>query len=208
LRKSPKAAFLQAAPKAHYLHLATHGFFANEAEKSALDPAERASLLRGSLGLRPEVSGRHPGLLSGVVFAGVNDPEHKPDEAVLTALEASELDLQGAELVTLSACDTGRGAVAGGEGVLGLQRALQLSGARSVLASLWKVPDEDTHRLMREFYKRLWSEKPLAKAEALRQAQLWLLEHGAARSGLEPPERAGPVSPYVWAAFVLSGDWR
>jgi CHAT domain-containing protein/Tfp pilus assembly protein PilF len=206
--KATKAAFLLAAPKAHYLHLATHGFFANEAEKSALDPAERASLLRGSLGLRAEVSGRHPGLLSGVVFAGVNDPEHKPDEAVLTALEASELDLEGAELVTLSACDTGRGAVAGGEGVLGLQRALQLSGARSVLASLWKVPDEETHRLMREFYKRLWSEKPLAKAEALRQAQLWLLEHGAARSGLEPPERAGPPSPYVWAAFILSGDWR
>jgi CHAT domain-containing protein len=206
--KATKAAFLQAAPKAHYLHLATHGFFANESEKSALDPAERASLLRGSLGLRAEVSGRHPGLLSGVVFAGVNDPAHKPDEAVLTALEASELDLEGAELVTLSACDTGRGAVAGGEGVLGLQRALQLSGARSVLASLWKVPDEDTHRLMREFYKRLWSAKPLAKAEALRQAQLWLLEHGAARSGLEPPEKSGSPSPYVWAAFVLSGDWR
>jgi CHAT domain-containing protein len=201
--KATKAAFLQAAPKAHYLHLATHGFFANEAEKSALDPAERASL-----GLRPEVSGRHPGLLSGVVFAGVNDPEHKPDEAVLTALEASELDLEGAELVTLSACDTGRGAVAGGEGVLGLQRALQLSGARSVLASLWKVRDEDTHRLMREFYKRLWSDKPLAKVEALRQAQLWLLEHGGARSGLELPEKPTPASPYIWAAFVLSGDWR
>jgi CHAT domain-containing protein/Tfp pilus assembly protein PilF len=207
--RATKAAFLAAAPKACYVHLATHGFFADEKEKSALDVAERARLLRGGIGLREEVSGRHPGLLSGVVFAGVNEPGRQPEDTVLTALEAAELDFSGAQLVTLSACETGRGAVAGGEGVLGLQRALQISGARSVLASLWKVSDAETHQLMREFYKRLWSERPLARAEALRQAQLWMLEHARPRGLVRiDAARGGPLPPYYWAAFVLSGDWR
>jgi CHAT domain-containing protein len=76
-----------------------------------------------------------------------------------------------------------------------------------VVASLWKVPDEQTHQLMREFYRRAWAEQPLGGAEALRQAQLWLLDHHhKERSGLE----RGPdlLSPRYWAAFVLSGDWR
>src|SRR4029077_14526997 len=166
--------------------------------------------------LDAEAVGRHPGLLSGVVFAGVNLPERKPEETILTALEAAELDLAKVELVVLSACETGRGQVAGGEGVLGLQRAFQLAGARSVVASLWRVPDEETHQLMREFYRRVWSDKDVSKAEALRQgqavvlgqAQLWMLEPWKPRGDLERPAPAGPPPPYVWAAFVLSGDWR
>jgi CHAT domain-containing protein len=61
---------------------------------------------------------------------------------------------------------------------------------------------------MREFYSRVWSDKPLAKAEALRQAQLWMLENWKPRGGLERLGPKGPPPPYVWAAFVLSGDWR
>src|SRR4029077_15609722 len=158
--------------------------------------------------LDAEAVGRHPGLLSGVVFAGVNLPERKPEETILTALEAAELDLAKVELVVLSACETGRGQVAGGEGVLGLQRAFQLAGARSVVASLWRVPDEETHQLMREFYRRVWSDKPATKAEALRQAQLWMLENWKPRGVLNRPAPQGPSPPYYWAAFVLSGDWR
>ena len=113
------------------------------------------------------------------------------------------------ELVVLSACNTGRGQVAGGEGVLGLQRAFQLAGARSVVASLWGVPDKETHELMREFYHRVWSERPVPRAEALRQAQLWMLENWKPlRGGVERPAPQGSPLPYVWAAFVLSGDWR
>jgi CHAT domain-containing protein len=90
-----------------------------------------------------------------------------------------------------------------------LQRAFQLAGARSVVASLWRVPDEETHQLMREFYRRVWSDRPLSKAEALRQAQLWMLENWKGRGGLQRAAApAGPPPPYVWAAFVLSGDWR
>jgi len=111
-------------------------------------------------------------------------------------------------LVVLSACETGRGRVAGGGGVLGLQRAFQVAGARTALASLWKVPDTQTTQLMSEFYRRLWDAKtPVSRAEALRQAQLWMLAN-ADRSGLQLPEAKPGVPPHVWAAFVLSGDWR
>jgi CHAT domain-containing protein/tetratricopeptide (TPR) repeat protein len=203
-----KQAVIAAAPSYRFIHLATHGFFAGESEESAIDVAQRANPLRSGFHFRPEAAGRHPGLLSGLVFAGVNRADRPPAETILTALEAAELNLDKVELVTLSACDTGRGRVAGGEGVLGLQRAFQLAGARSVLASLWKVPDEETHQLMREFYRRIWSKDPISKAEALRQAQLWMLENWKPRGTLERPAPQGRPSPYYWAAFVLSGDWR
>jgi CHAT domain-containing protein len=205
--KATKAAVLAAAPSFRFIHLATHGFFADESQKSVLVADERAALLRAGMQLRADVAGRNPGLLSGLVFAGVNRPDKPPEEALLTALEAAELDLPKTELLTLSACNTGRGRVAGGEGVLGLQRGFQLAGVRSVVASLWQVPDEETHQLMREFYRRVWSDKPVSKAEALRQAQLWMLKNWKPR-GLDIENARGSPPPYVWAAFVLSGDWR
>ncbi len=201
--QATKQAILAEAPAHRFLHLATHGFFAGESESSILLAEQR-----GDLRLLAGVAGRHPGLLSGLVFAGVNRSDRRPEETILTALEAAELELGQVELVVLSACNTGRGQVAGGEGVLGLQRAFQLAGARSVVASLWRVPDEETHQLMREFYRRVWSDKPVPRVEALQQAQLWMLENWKPRGGLERPAPQGPPPPYVWAAFVLSGDWR
>jgi CHAT domain-containing protein len=206
--KATKSAIVAAAQAHRFLHLATHGFFADGPEESAVELAQRAALLRGGLHLRAEAAGRHPALLSGLVFAGVNRPDRRPEDTILTALEAADLDLGKVELVVLSACETGRGRVAGGEGVLGLQRAFQLAGARSVVASLWRIPDEETHQLMREFYRRVWQEEPISKAEALRQAQLWMLDNWKARGTLERSAPKGPPPPYVWAAFVLSGDWR
>ena len=206
--KATKQAVLAATPSHQFVHLATHGFFADESERSILLIEQRAELRWGGLRLHVGVAGRHPGLLSGLVFAGVNRSDRRPEETILTALEVAELELGQVELVVLSACDTGRGQVAGGEGVLGLQRAFQLAGARSVVVSLWRVPDEETHQLMREFYRRVWSNKPVPRVEALRQAQLWMLENWKLRGGLELPAPQGSPPPYVWAAFVLSGDWR
>ena len=207
--KATKQAILAAIPSHQFAHLATHGFFAAESETSIVAAGERAASQR-EVDMRRLVglAGWRPGLLSGVVFAGVNRSDRRPEDTILTALEAAELELGQVELVVLSACNTGRGQVAGGEGVLGLQRAFQLAGARSVVASLWRVPDEETHQLMREFYRRVWSDKPVPRVEALRQAQLWMLENWKPRGGLERPTPQGPPPPYVWAAFVLSGDWR
>jgi CHAT domain-containing protein len=88
------------------------------------------------------------------------------------------LDLSGVDMVVLSACQTGLGQRRKGEGVLGLQRAFQVAGARSVLASLWSVDDKATRELMTRFYKDLWGKKAVSRAEALRQAQLYLMREG------------------------------
>jgi CHAT domain-containing protein len=129
----------------------------------------------------------------------------------LTALEVSELDLQETELVVLSACQTGRGLEAGGEGLLGLQRAFQVAGARSVVASLWYVDDDITRKLMTAFYKNFW-QKGQPTLQALREAQLEIL-NGTDVLELEPgqsetgtPLRAGRRPPWLWAAWVFSGD--
>jgi CHAT domain-containing protein len=113
---------------------------------------------------------------------------------------------------TLSACETGLGQTAGGEGVLGLQRAFQLAGARSTVATLWKISDNASQLLMTDFYKNLWDpEKHYSRLEALRQAQLKMLREGANR-GLEiadrPLDANKRMPPFYWAAFELSGDWR
>jgi CHAT domain-containing protein len=168
-----------------------------------------------------DLSGSHPGLLSGIVLAGANRPlDVDRDDGILTAFEVSELNLEHVEMVVLSACETGLGQSAGGEGVLGLQRAFQMAGARTVVSGLWKVPDRATQMLMVRFYENLW-QKNMPKLVALREAQLWMLREvpkdptlaAEASRGLalenEPAAAAGQgLSPRYWAAFVLSGDWR
>ena len=113
----------------------------------------------GGLFGREGVTGWHPLLLSGLVLAGANK-EARPGEenGILTALEVSEMDLDGLELAMLSACETGLGKQAGGEGLLGLQRAFAVAGCRSVVASLWKVDDRATQALMASFYRVWWGE--------------------------------------------------
>ncbi len=167
------------------LHIATHGFF--------LPPQEP---MVGSKNAVLSLS-FEPLQRSGLVFAGANQLADNPaTDAYLTAAEATAMDLQGTELVTLSACDTGRGGVRSGEGVYGLQRALAVAGARSTLLSLWKVDDDLTALFMEEFYKRLKAGE--GRADALRNTQTWFRSNGS--STLRDVR--------VWGAFQLSGDWR
>ncbi len=171
---------------------------------------------------RQELTGYHPDLLSGLVLAGANrPPEDGKEDGILTALEVGQLDLSRVELATLSACESGLGSAAGGEGLLGLQRAFQLAGAKSVVAGLWKVPDKATQLLMARFYDNLWQQR-MSKLEALRQAQLWLLNDATKQAGLKrgleldattettprSADKSNRLPPYYWAAFELSGDWR
>src|SRR5262249_35670423 len=106
------------------------------------------------------------------------------------AEDVTSLDLLATELVVLSACETGLGQVHVGEGVFGLRRAFVLAGAKTLVMSLWKVPDEPTRELMKDFYGRLLAGD--GRAKALRQAQLAL--------------RAKYPGPYYWGAFICQGD--
>jgi CHAT domain-containing protein len=221
-----KQAVCDAMPHYNYLHLATHGFFAPPELRSALavhsNQADDTALNLSGRSAALDITGFHPDLLVGLALAGANQhAQLGQDDGILTALEVESLDLRQVDMVVLSACETGLGQTAGGEGVLGLQRAFQLAGAQATVCSLWSVDDAATQTMMTEFYTRLWDkEHPLGKLEALRQAQLQMLHHYDPRTkklvdrgrGLEPdvvPTNAsGPLSPKYWAAFQLSGDWR
>ena len=159
-----------------------------------------------------DVVGYNPGLLSGLALTGANlEPSSRDDDGILTAQEIGVLDLSGVDTVVLSACDTGLGETAGGEGLLGVQRAFQTAGARTTVASLWKVDDLVTRFLMERFYRNLW-EKDMSRLDALREAQLYVLKHPEEIRGgdaLSNQDKAqARTSPRYWAAFALSGDWR
>jgi CHAT domain-containing protein len=119
-----------------------------------------------------------PLLHSGLALAGASrQPKHfteGQEEGILTAEEVEGLDLRSTELVVLSACDTGLGNIEQGQGVLGLQRAFHAAGARTLIASLWKLEDAATSIIVEEFYTNFWKKK-MSKLEALRQAQLTVL---------------------------------
>jgi CHAT domain-containing protein len=153
------------------LHLATHGFYL------------------------PSQS-REPMLLSGIALAGANlEVGGNGKEGILFALEAEGLNLDGTELVVLSACDTAKGAVDYSEGVFGLARALRTAGARSVLVTLWPLDDGEARDFMADFYRN-WS-GPVQNgtrsdpAKALRDTQ---------RQWIRQNDRG---NPRAWAPYVL-----
>ncbi len=186
---------LQRASHPLVLHVATHGYFLPD-EKLEEPPGQLSATSLGGH-LLTNFRGEDPMVRSGLVLAGANHPDADPDDdGYLTALEATLLNLQGTELVTLSACDTGRGDIYTGEGVYGLQRALIVAGARSTLLSLWHVPDDATGEFMVRFYSLL--KQSLGRSDALRQVQREFRNH------INFVWR----HPYYWAAWQLVGDWR
>ncbi len=139
------------------------------------------------------VNERFP-LDSALVFTIPERPRPGQENGLLQVWEIFETVRIDADLVTLSACDSGLGKEMGGEGLIGLTRAFQYAGARSVLASLWKVEDESTARLMKSFYGYLKAGN--TKDESLRLAQIQ-----AIRS-------RDFAHPGAWAGFQLAGDWK
>ncbi|HEX9943503.1 MAG TPA: CHAT domain-containing protein [Thermoanaerobaculia bacterium] len=142
---------------------------------------------------------------SGLVLSIPEELAEGRDNGLLQVWEIFESVRLDADLVVLSACETGIGEIRGGEGIIGLTRAFQYAGARSVLASLWRVEDEATAELMQRFYRHLRAGK--AKDESLRAAQLDLI-----RRPLRVPDGRGgwternAAAPYFWAALQLVGD--
>ncbi|MCC7138129.1 MAG: tetratricopeptide repeat protein [Planctomycetes bacterium] len=192
---------LRAAVKGRrFVHVATHGFARDDLLAGLY--TRRIEEAFTSADVEAALAGGHdPMLLSGLALAGANprDGAHG-DDGILTALEASYLDLDGADLVTLSACETARGTAESGEGVLGLVAGFQMAGARRVIASLWKVDDEATRLLMEGVYARmLRTEDPRSPADALREAAL------ALRATKDPAGRVRFAAPRHWAAFVAYG---
>ena len=175
------------------LHLATHGFFLpDEPPKPSQGPDGRALPAQASAQAPQPSGGENPLLRSGLALAGANKLKSGDDDGILTALEASGLDLWGTKLVVLSACDTGNGKVTNGDGVYGLRRALVIAGAESLVMSLWQVDDAATRDLMAGYYARLKAGKP--RSSALRDIQL------------EIHHQAKYAHPFYWAAFLAAGD--
>jgi CHAT domain-containing protein len=135
----------------------------------------------------------HPEL-SGIVLSLVDEAGQRQD-GFLRLQDIYNLKLP-AELVVLSACQTGLGKDIKGEGLIGLTRGFMYAGAPRIVASLWKVDDRATSELMKRFYQGLLGPERLRQAAALRQAQLSIWKQKQWQA------------PYYWAAFVLQGDWK
>ncbi len=169
------------------LHIASHGFFVDPEPMlgDGVDRARQTAMAQISAMAR-----------SGLVLAGANrtlagePPSSDGDDGIVTALELADLDLDGTELAVLSACDTGLGDTHSSEGVLGLRRALALAGARTIVMSLWQVPDAATRDLMRHFYSAL--KAGAGRVEAMREAQKAIKKK-------RPRVRD-------WGAFITEGD--
>jgi Tfp pilus assembly protein PilF len=184
-----EAALRHDAKGRRVIHVATHGFVRGDLAQ-AFRPGERNDLSRtGTEELH--LIGYDPRVLCGLALAGANMIRGgESDDGILTALEAAALDLDACDLVVLSACETAGGTVRSGEGVLGLVQAMQVAGARCVVASLWKVDDDATRALMTRFYELRSAKDVPPVAAALRSAQ----EH----------VRREPrwAHPFYWAAWV------
>ena len=178
---------LRAVHGPRVLHLATHGFFlggaavASDAHRGLSCTTRRRAVLT-----RVTILCFAPGLRSPAQTARTGD-----EDGILTALEASSLDLWGTRMAVLSACETGVGETRRGDGVYGLRRALVVAGAESQVMSLWQVSDEGTRVLMTDFYTKL--KAGTARSTALREVQLQMLRSGTRRH------------PYYWSSFILSG---
>ncbi|MCE9595378.1 MAG: CHAT domain-containing protein [Planctomycetes bacterium] len=190
------------AGDARWLHLATHGWFAPDSIRSWVDPEPIDAATGRGAHPRGEhhVAGMSPMLLCGLALAGANVAERANERTsgLVTAEELATLDLSNCELAVLSACDTNVGLRRAGQGVASLQRALHMAGARSVITSLWRVPDVATKELMLDFYRRLWVEKQ-PKGRALWEAKKKLRD---ARG----PDGQPLYTTRDWAAWVLTGE--
>jgi CHAT domain-containing protein len=169
------------------VHMATHGYFLEDIEP---DHEEERML-----GMDRTKVVENPMLRSGLLFAGANatlsgKEEQEGENGILTAYEASFLNLENTELVVMSACETARGEQKTGEGVYGLRKAIADAGAEYVMMSLWKVDDKVTQEFMTTFYT-YWLEDKMPIREAFKSTRSFI--------------KSKYPQPYYWGAFILVG---
>jgi len=193
-------------PGPEILHLATHGFFLNDQDFSCSGRGWQTTELpeqHKSLSDRTDkiINVENPLLRSGFLLAGAEQSLISSDtgknDGIVTAEKILGLNLHGTKMVVLSACDTGLGDVKSGEGVFGLRRAFTQAGAKSLVMSLWKVPDRETKELMVRFYRNIKS-GAMNRCQALRKAALSQIDIVR--------QRYGHASPRYWGAFVFLGE--
>ena len=173
------------------LHVAGHGFFLpDDAKEGALDDARGLHLVSGATERPSSFQDLDEGWMRSTLVAGVPPGGGAgPWDGFASAYEIMTMDLRGTELVTLSACQTGDGELTLRHGVTSLQRAFEIAGAESVIASLWPVSDASAKIWMEVFYKALMGGQSRAQAVT------------AAMDAV----RTQYPDPYHWAAFALAG---
>ncbi|MBX2915841.1 MAG: CHAT domain-containing protein [Cyclobacteriaceae bacterium] len=175
---------LLASPK--ILHVATHGFYTPVIEQSELDELTESEAAMAD----------NPLLKTGLLLTGAGDIfnetkyNYNISSGILTAYEAMSLNLDHTDLVVLSACETGLGEVANGEGVYGLQRAFLVAGAKVLIMSMFKVDDDATQKLIVNFYRK------------------WLTTNNMRQSFIDAKKelRVEYPEPYYWAPFMMIGQ--
>jgi len=195
------------------LHLATHGFYLGGASATETGIAQRGMIVKASTGDGTQQSevkdmpAMNPMIQSGIALTGAQStlnlwrdgkaPEPAND-GVLTAQDVAGLDLKGTWLVTLSACETGKGEAKSGEGVFGLRRAFMMAGAQNLVMTLWPVSDDVTPLIMADFYKAAMTSHNAP--ESLSKVQRdWLVKLRNQKGILEAVRDAGPFSMVVMA---------
>lgn len=169
------------------IHLATHGFFYPDTEAQKKDYF-KPTFMNASSTYNPDFSMWRSGLvLSGGNRAWKGDTiPDQVEDGILKAQEISELDLRGADLVVLSACQTGLGEITN-DGVFGLQRAFKMAGAQTIVMSLTEVDDQTTMAMMNKFYTNLFSGQ--SKHDAFYNAQRYI--------------RSIKFDPKYWAGWIM-----
>jgi CHAT domain-containing protein len=169
------------------VHLATHGIYLGEGCRIAAADARGIQLVDSAPSVRSDLS-------------ALTWRSSEGDDGLLTSDEIGTLDLSGVHWAVLAACETALGKDLNTEGTGGLRRAFALAGARTLIMSLWRVEDRSTSEFMRALYHARWQDDRADTAQAMRSAMLATLTQRR-ESGMS-------TSPYYWAAFVASGDWR
>ncbi len=173
------------------LVLSTHGFFSSPASNLGDDQSRGLSTTESGDG--------DPLLRCGLLLAGANQSktiERLENDGVLTGAEIAATDLKGTRLAVLSACETGLGQLEATGGVVGLRRAFHIAGARSVVSTLWQIPDQETALIMNDLFQALTRQPDITWG--LQTAQQAAIARGRRQKGI--------AHPFYWAAFSLTGQ--